>query len=1124
MTTIVIGAGPAGIAASLRIKKLLPDYQVILVEAGNSLEERINQNDETIVCNGFAGAGLFSDRKLSIPPAGSELIDKYNLYEVKEAYRRTLLNMKIGLGSDQIDPLIEKMQMFLRNQSSEDFGREFSQLNKEILKTYPTVVLNEFTDAVKLMKYYQNQLNELGVEVKYNSIAKDISAWEADDPNNTDTKYVVTLASGEKIMAKRIVMAMGRFGSIQNICKGANFVTNKMEIGVRVKTENYPELAQVIHDLKEKDPLCQDPKFKITKTFIIRGKEVKCEFRTFCVCVPSGNADTNTEGYSVRSKDLVTGISTISGSSSYNELSLRNNKTHVYAGSNIGFMMRICDPDIITRTDLQGMFAYGDEVNNSIEFGNDMDSSVQNLSTVFPSELAYPLYDGIMSLVKYITKMDVLTEPITVLFPCIEGVGAYPTTTSEFEIPNMPDVYVGGDMIGHTRGLVQGFVGGDLIGNVIYIKHMEEVMRKNGNLKPYQSIVMPSYHYNKVAHGPIKSDQYKILMNWFQSANKYNDELIDTILIRAYEIQSEISHVKFTGTCDTMGVLYELHHFFLDKKIYTKTERLDYISTSSLADYISMCNAVNDSMDHIQNVLCTMMDRENNETWDTYRGEFVQGISRTINNFKFKSCVLSLRTRKSIDDRNNYTDIPIMQSAFHFNPVVQSVYKGKSFENVHLVETLITSFMCAILDTYIKEMIEKFSLQLILGRTKMETQEPAVQMVNSDESPLYLECHIKVNITGKDGSKIPYDKKKVIIQQLASLVEGSDAVEKGIFNAMAVSINLLKHPEFGQQFFLTYRSNTSESMAFVRKHFKNIMMTLCELDTTNELNKYKFVFIPDSEFVIYDNNRDLDLPWFPITENLLVKNYQMRIKEVTESVNHIFMVTHNSNKVNEITDLMRSLDVPICLHTYTNKFTPLLTSSIYELTKDKASRAYDLIQKPVIVESTGLYIDGYDQFPGALTGIFYRELGAKEICRLYGGKKVFAETVIISKNESETYYQNSITGTIPAEPAGENGFGWDNIFVPNGSTKTFAEMTMEEKNIISMRKKAYMDLFQIKPDIDVDTNADTDEGECPIELKSISSVGSENEDLEQDVEYTERQELFKTNTKHVKFNEHTEYV
>jgi XTP/dITP diphosphohydrolase len=51
-----------------------------------------------------------------------------------------------------------------------------------------------------------------------------------------------------------------------------------------------------------------------------------------------------------------------------------------------------------------------------------------------------------------------------------------------------------------------------------------------------------------------------------------------------------------------------------------------------------------------------------------------------------------------------------------------------------------------------------------------------------------------------------------------------------------------------------------------------------------------------------------------------------------------------------------------------------------------------------------------------------------------------------------------IKGIITTELRGETSFGWDSIFIPEGHNKTFAEMTMEEKNKISMRRLAFEDL------------------------------------------------------------------
>jgi XTP/dITP diphosphohydrolase len=57
-------------------------------------------------------------------------------------------------------------------------------------------------------------------------------------------------------------------------------------------------------------------------------------------------------------------------------------------------------------------------------------------------------------------------------------------------------------------------------------------------------------------------------------------------------------------------------------------------------------------------------------------------------------------------------------------------------------------------------------------------------------------------------------------------------------------------------------------------------------------------------------------------------------------------------------------------------------------------------------------------------------------------------------NGKEKIFEGICKGTIIAERRGDSGFGYDPVFIPEGSAKTFAEMTMEEKNTFSHRKKA----------------------------------------------------------------------
>lgn len=127
--------------------------------------------------------------------------------------------------------------------------------------------------------------------------------------------------------------------------------------------------------------------------------------------------------------------------------------------------------------------------------------------------------------------------------------------------------------------------------------------------------------------------------------------------------------------------------------------------------------------------------------------------------------------------------------------------------------------------------------------------------------------------------------------------------------------------------------------------------------------------------------------------------------------------------------------------------------------RHKALAAYKELFRPVLVEHTGLYLSDYGDMPGGLTQIFFdsltlcgfSELFAKERSTRAVAKSMFGfcdgKTICTAYGE--------LTGKVIFPPCGTDIFQWDPIFVPDGYTKTFAEMGPEEKNKISMRRKAF---------------------------------------------------------------------
>jgi non-canonical purine NTP pyrophosphatase (RdgB/HAM1 family) len=128
----------------------------------------------------------------------------------------------------------------------------------------------------------------------------------------------------------------------------------------------------------------------------------------------------------------------------------------------------------------------------------------------------------------------------------------------------------------------------------------------------------------------------------------------------------------------------------------------------------------------------------------------------------------------------------------------------------------------------------------------------------------------------------------------------------------------------------------------------------------------------------------------------------------------------------------------------------------------KLEEAKKNIAGNIVVEDNGLYIESLNGLPGPLIKWFMKALdndGLYKITESFDNKKAEAKVIIgVSFEDGDVeFFEGTISGTI-VSPRGENGFGWDKIFMPNGFDKTFAEMRPEEKNKISMRKVAFQKL------------------------------------------------------------------
>ncbi|MEM0352242.1 MAG: XTP/dITP diphosphatase [Sulfolobales archaeon] len=178
----------------------------------------------------------------------------------------------------------------------------------------------------------------------------------------------------------------------------------------------------------------------------------------------------------------------------------------------------------------------------------------------------------------------------------------------------------------------------------------------------------------------------------------------------------------------------------------------------------------------------------------------------------------------------------------------------------------------------------------------------------------------------------------------------------------------------------------------------------------------------------------------------------------------LYIVSRNQGKIRELSYLSREhgidlvpLDIPKV---------EVQSESIQEVALYSATVAYLTVRKPVIVEDSGLYIKKLKMFPGALSSYVYKTIGIHGILKLMEGVRdrdaVFKSVIALAapRVRGVKLFQGVVYGTISEEPRGTGGFGFDPIFIPSGYTKTFAEMSIEEKNKVSHRAKAFRGLAE----------------------------------------------------------------
>ncbi len=172
-------------------------------------------------------------------------------------------------------------------------------------------------------------------------------------------------------------------------------------------------------------------------------------------------------------------------------------------------------------------------------------------------------------------------------------------------------------------------------------------------------------------------------------------------------------------------------------------------------------------------------------------------------------------------------------------------------------------------------------------------------------------------------------------------------------------------------------------------------------------------------------------------------------------LDELVFVTSNLGKVREAEAVLgrpvqhRAVDLP-----------EVQSLDLVEVVRSKARAAVARLDRPVLVEDTGLELVGLGGFPGPLVRWMLSTVGADGIARVayaFDDQRAVARCLLCATDgDTEVFGEGVVHGRIAQVPRGTRGFGWDSVFEPDvPGERTYGEMSEAQKNSISHRRRAF---------------------------------------------------------------------
>lgn len=171
----------------------------------------------------------------------------------------------------------------------------------------------------------------------------------------------------------------------------------------------------------------------------------------------------------------------------------------------------------------------------------------------------------------------------------------------------------------------------------------------------------------------------------------------------------------------------------------------------------------------------------------------------------------------------------------------------------------------------------------------------------------------------------------------------------------------------------------------------------------------------------------------------------------------VWLVTENSGKLREARSVLSEYEIEV--GQVLRPKIEIQSRDLEQIALFAARTIVEKVDRLIIVEDSGLFIDALNGFPGPYSSYVHETLGLEGILRLLDGVRsrnaYFQSSIVacLGKSVCRTFSAR-VQGVISRTRRGRYGFGYDPIFALNTGSKTFGQMTASEKNRFSHRALA----------------------------------------------------------------------